>query len=108
MENDRLAAQIEAMRDQAEAWGPPRRKRKSERRQRNALVSVRFSVSELASVQARAAGGPLSGYLRDLALAAVHPPLATPVWAAPATVNAAGTNERYIVRDPVQATVTAC
>lgn len=43
--------------------------RKSERRQRGVLVSVRFTPDELAVVQERADGRPVSTYLRELALA---------------------------------------
>lgn len=68
MKQRELAEQIEAMRDDAEAWGEPvaepERKRKSERRQRGAMVSVRFSPDELTSVQEHAAeaGMSVSGY----------------------------------------------
>ncbi len=67
---------VEAMRGDPEAWGEPVtspvRKRKSERRQRGAMVSVRFTPDELAVVQRHAATArmPVSGYLRNLALAA--------------------------------------
>lgn len=48
----------------------PERKPKSERRQRSAMVSVRFSPEEIAAVEARAteAGVPVSGFIRDLAI----------------------------------------
>jgi Mobilization protein NikA len=100
-----LAEQIEATRDDAETWGEPspgrRRKRKSERRKRGALVSVRFSPGELASVQAHAAdaGTSVSGYLRNLALAAARQPIVTMTWVGAATINAAGTEERFLVRE---------
>jgi hypothetical protein len=55
-------------------------KPKSERRQRHALVSVRFTPDELATVQASAAkaAAPVSGYIRSLALQAA-PPVAAPL-----------------------------
>jgi predicted DNA binding CopG/RHH family protein len=48
----------------------PAHKRKSETRRRTAMVSVRFTVAELAAVQARAteAGMLVSTYIRSLAL----------------------------------------
>jgi hypothetical protein len=104
MRERELAEQIEAMRDDAEAWGEPiaepKRKRKSERRQRGALVSVRFTPDELASVQEHAAeaGTSVSGYLRNLALAAARQPIVTMNWFAAATVNASATDERLLVR----------
>jgi hypothetical protein len=64
MKERELAEEIEAMRDDAEAWGEPvaepERKRKSERRQRGAMVSVRFSPDELTSVQEHAAEAGMS------------------------------------------------
>jgi hypothetical protein len=104
MKERELAEQIEAMRDDAEAWGEPvpepGRKRKSERRQRHAMVSVRFSPDELASVQEHAAeaGTSVSGYLRNLALAAAREPIVTVCWRA-TTVNASATDERLLVRE---------
>lgn len=106
MKERELAEQIEAMRDDAEAWGEPvtepARKRKSERRQRGAMVSVRFSPDELASVQEHAAdaGMSVSGYLRSLALAAARqPPIVVVGWVGAATVNASATDERLLVRE---------
>src|SRR4029077_5925682 len=59
MRERELAERIEAMRDDPDAWGDPvaepERKRKSERRQRAAMVSVRFAPDELTSVQEHAA-----------------------------------------------------
>jgi hypothetical protein len=105
MEERELAEQIEAMRDDAEAWGDPvaepERKRKSERRQRGAMVSVRFSPDELASVQEHAAeaGTSVSGYLRNLALTASRRPIVIIGRAGAATVNASATDERLLVRE---------
>ena len=104
MEDRELAKQIEAMRDDAHAWGEPsqepKRKRKSERRQRGALVSVRFSPDELASVQAHAstAGNSVSGYLRSLALTAAQQPIVTMTWNGATTTNATSTKEDFVVR----------
>ena len=105
MRERELAEQIEAMRDDPEAWGDPvaepERKRKSERRQRGAMVSVRFSPDELASVQEHAAeaGTSVSGYLRNLALTAARRPIVIIGWAGAATVNASATDERLLVRE---------
>jgi predicted DNA binding CopG/RHH family protein len=105
MKERELAEQIEAMRDNAEAWGEPvvepERKRKSEHRQRGAMVSVRFSPDELASVQEHAAeaGMPVSGYLRSLALAAARQPTVTVGWVGTTTTNASATDERLLVRE---------
>src|SRR6266487_533022 len=105
MKEHEFAEQIEAMRDDAEAWGEPspepERKRKSERRQRGAMVSVRFSPDELASVQAHAveAGTSVSGYLRNPALAAARQPIVTVTWVGAATINAPSTEERFLVRE---------
>jgi hypothetical protein len=105
MDDRKLAKQIEAMRDDEDAWGgpspEPERKRKSERRQRGALVSVRFSPDELASVQAHAAeaGNSVSGYIRNLALAAAQQPIVTMTWVGATTINAIGTKEDFVVRD---------
>lgn len=105
MEERELAEQIEAMRDDPEAWGSPaaepERKRKSERRQRGAMVSVRFSPEELASVQEHAAdaGTSVSGYLRNLALSAARRPIVIMGWTVgPAIINASATDERFLVR----------
>jgi predicted DNA binding CopG/RHH family protein len=105
MKERELAEQIEAMRDDAEAWGEPvaepARKRKSERRQRGAMVSVRFSPEELASVQEHAAeaGMPVSGYLRNLALAAARQPIVTVGGIGTTTINASATDERLLIRE---------
>jgi hypothetical protein len=104
MTEQELADQIEAQRDVPEAWGEPEpgRKRKSEHRQRGALVSVRFTPDELAAVQAHAAraGTSVSGYLRDIALEAARQPAVTGSWVgAGATINASATLERFLVRE---------
>lgn len=105
MKERELAEQIEAMRDDAEAWGEPvaepERKRKSERRQRGAMVSVRFSPDELTSVQEHAAeaGMSVSGYLRNLALAAARQPVVIVGWVGATTINASATDERLLVRE---------
>ena len=105
MEERELAEQIEAMRDDAQAWGEPvaepGRKRKSERRQRGAMVSVRFSPEELASVQEHAveAGISVSGYLRNLALTAARQPIVIVGWVGATTINASATDERLLVRE---------
>ena len=102
---DEHVEQVEAMRDDAEAWGDPvpedGRKRKSERRQRGAMVSVRFSAEELTTVQAHAAdvGATVSGYIRDLALADARQPIVTMTWAGGAVINFPGTDERHLMRD---------
>jgi hypothetical protein len=51
-------------------YDEPRRAPKSEKRQRGAVVSVRFTPDELAAVEERAerAGVPISTFLRDTAL----------------------------------------
>jgi hypothetical protein len=105
MRERELAGQIEAMRDDPDAWGDPvpepKRKRKSERRQRGAMVSVRFSPDELTSVQEHAteAGMSVSGYLRNLALAAARQPVVTGVWVGGATFNTSATAENLLVRE---------
>ncbi len=105
MEERELAEQIEAMCDDAEAWGEPvaepERKRKSERRQRGAMVSVRFSPDELAAVQEHAAGAGMSvsGYLRNLALAAARQPIVIVGWVGATTTNASATDELLLVRE---------
>lgn len=105
VEEPELVQQIEAMRDDPEAWGEPTRKLqgkpKSERRQRGAMVSVRFSPDELASVQAHAveAHTSVSGYLRNLALNAARQPIVSVAWVGVPTVNAPSTEERLVVRE---------
>jgi hypothetical protein len=48
----------------------------SEKRQRGAIVSVRFTADELAQVEKRAhaAGMTISGFMREQALAVAYPP----------------------------------
>lgn len=50
MDEHTLASQVEAMKDDDAAWGDPepksQRPRKSEQRQRGAMVSVRFTEDE--------------------------------------------------------------
>jgi hypothetical protein len=114
MTDEQMAAQIEAMRDDPDAWGEPspepepEPKRKSERRQRGAMVSVRFSPDELATVQEHAtdAGMSVSGYLRDLALDASRQPIVTMAWLGATTINTSTTDERDLLRE-VQGTLVA-
>lgn len=108
MKEHELAEQIETMRDDPSAWGEPvaepARRRKSERRQRGAMVSVRFSPDELAIVQAHAveAGMPVSGYLRSLALETARQPKVTVsviTWAGQATTNASLGEKLQVIRE---------
>jgi predicted DNA binding CopG/RHH family protein len=108
MEEHELAEQIEAMRDDPAAWGEPvpepERKRKSERRQRGAMVSVRFSPDELTRVQAHAAeaGMSVSGYLRGLALETARQPVVTAAivtWTGTATINASAEEKLQVIRE---------
>jgi hypothetical protein len=72
----KLAEQIEAMRDDSDAWeespGPAVKRRGSEKRQRGTVVSVRLTAEELERIQslADATGLSLSGSIRDAALTA--------------------------------------
>ena len=101
---EELAAQVEAMRDDAEAWGDPvqepKSRRKSERRQRAAMVSVRFSPEELEAVQAQAAdaGASVSGYLRSLALGDSRRAAATATCTGMAAINFSVTDESVLLR----------
>jgi hypothetical protein len=105
MRERELAEQIEAARDDPDAWGDPvpepEHKRKSERRQRGAMVSVRFSPDELTTVQEHAAeaGMSVSGYLRNLALTPARQPVVTRLWMGMATFNASATAESLLVRE---------
>lgn len=79
MNEAELAAQIEGMKDDPDAWGEPdpapgKSSRRSERRRRGAVVSVRLTVDELERVQAYAhnRGLSLSGALRTAALEAAQ------------------------------------
>lgn len=70
-----LADQIDAMKDDPDAWGEPApdpSPRRSERRQRGTVVSVRLTTEELAKVQSYADRRhlSLSGALRTAALEA--------------------------------------
>lgn len=60
--------------DDASEWGTPKRGRKSEKRQRSAVVSVRMTQDELARVQAeaQALGQTVGTYMRDVALDCHH------------------------------------
>lgn len=61
---------IERDMNDPEAWGEPVKPRKSNKRQRDVVVSVRFTPSELSAVQGLAADRHVfvSTLLRDLAL----------------------------------------
>ena len=60
--------------DDAAEWGTPKRGRKSEKRQRSAVVSVRMTQDELSRVQAeaQAVGQTVGTYMRDVALNCHH------------------------------------
>ena len=100
-----LASQVEAMKDDTAAWGDPepkpQRLRKSEQRQRGAMVSVRFTEDELVAVQAHAAerGLSVSGYLRGVALEGAGRPGVSTRWTGRVATNSALTDERLIVRN---------
>jgi predicted DNA binding CopG/RHH family protein len=100
-----LASQVEAMKDDTAAWGDPepkpQRPRKSEQRQRGAMVSVRFTEDELVAVQAHAAqrGLSVSGYLRSVALDGAGRPGVSTRWTGRVAANSALTDERLIVRN---------
>lgn len=76
MDESQLAAEIEGMKDDPDAWGEPEaapaQPARSERRQRGSVVSVRLTVDELARLQAYAdeRGQSLSGALRAAMLEA--------------------------------------
>lgn len=76
MDESKLAAQIEGMKDDPDAWGEPdgepARPARSERRQRGSVVSVRLTLDELRRVQAYADERDLSlsGVLRTTTLEA--------------------------------------
>lgn len=78
MDESQLAAQIEGMKDDPDAWGEPEvepaRPARSERRQRGSVVSVRLTVDELARLQAYADRRDLSlsGALRTTMLEAAE------------------------------------
>lgn len=52
------------------AWGPPKKGRKSEKRQRSTVVSVRMTQDELAAIQEKAKvyGHTIGTYMREVAL----------------------------------------
>lgn len=56
--------------DDASEWGTPKRARKSEKRQRSVVVSVRLNQRELAHIQALAKekGQTISTYMRERAI----------------------------------------
>lgn len=75
MDEQELARELDASRDDPEEWGTPEPAtsepvRKSEKRQRGVVVSVRLTPAEFERLQEVAAGAglPVSTYLRDLAL----------------------------------------
>lgn len=105
MSDDNLAEQLEAMRDDPEAWGEPEqeqvtRSRKSERRQRGIVVSVRLTPEELSTIQAHAGqnGSTVSGYLRDTALEIARNPVIMRPWMSGFATNFPGTDERLLLR----------
>lgn len=83
MDERPLHEQVEALKDDPEAWGEavpaPDRKSKSETRQRSAVVSARFSPKELEQLQSYAEreGSTLSAVLRKRALEAACRPTVT-------------------------------
>jgi hypothetical protein len=89
MDERSLAEQIEASKDDPEAWGeveaPPVKRRGSERRQRGAVVSVRLTADELSRIQQYAAetGLSVSGALRDAALAVADAATHRATWRSP-------------------------
>jgi hypothetical protein len=75
MDERKLAQALENSKDDPEAWGEPQPQpsastRKSEKRQRSVVVSVRLTPAELERIQAQATlvGRTVSGHLRCLAL----------------------------------------
>jgi hypothetical protein len=104
MKEGELAEQIESMRDDPDAWGDPEpdvpvARRKSEKRQRVAMVSVRLNPDELSALQAHAlrVGSTVSAYLRDVAVHAAHQPIIVSPWKGSAAVNSSATDERLLV-----------
>jgi predicted DNA binding CopG/RHH family protein len=92
--DERTLAEIEAEMNDPDAWGEPEDapapKRRSERRQRAAVVSVRLNESELEAVQEYAAGRglSLSGVLRTATLEVAATVAAAKAVAAAAAVAA--------------------
>lgn len=71
-------------------WGTPKKGRKSEKRQRSAVVSVRMTDSELATVQqkAQAVGQTIGSYMREVALGTyVAPTVGARYWLPPRTLE---------------------
>lgn len=73
METDELGTELDKAIDDPEEWGTPQRSartRKSEKRQRVAVVSVRLTEAELELIQqfAANAGVSVGAYMRDTAL----------------------------------------
>lgn len=101
MDEQRLAADIEAMAHDPEAWGDaiPTRARKSEKRQRGVVVSVRLTPEELEAIQghATAVGETVSGYLRQVGLRAAAAPLIT----TSATLTSASASVHTLVSETV-------
>lgn len=71
MDKANTATTVDATLGDDSAWEEPTRAKKSERRQRAAMVSVRLRPEELATIQTGATrrGISLSAYLRECALA---------------------------------------
>ena len=80
---EKLRAEVEAAMEDPSQWADdplPVRSRRSEKRQRAAMISIRLSVEELEAVQTEAAarGLTVSRYVRDRALEHAVPRLAAP------------------------------
>jgi len=67
-----LSLPAEVQRDIEAGAAEAAKRRKSEKRRRTVLVCVRLTPAELEAVHAAAAGAPLSGWLRDLAVGAAE------------------------------------
>lgn len=76
--------------DDASEWGTPKPGRKSEKRQRSAVVSVRMTQDELARVQAeaQALNQTVGTYMREVALGCQSRSGAAPRFAVLVTGNA--------------------
>ncbi len=72
MEPMSSAGEMDRVINDPSEWGQPKRGRKSEKRQRDAVVSVRMTAAELETVQEKAAqtGQTVGGFMRDSALRA--------------------------------------
>ena len=103
MDERERVTQVEAMKDDPDAWGEPepKRTRKSERRQRGAVVSVRFTPEELEQVQARASerGMSMSAYLRSMALQASARHVAVTRWYNTIAANSSLADVHTLVRE---------